>query len=72
MIPETVETEIVIESVHGHRTWHATLPNGKKVMAFVEEESDPLTLEPGMRVRAQLSVADFSRALVLVTHPPPA
>lgn len=69
MIPEYVETEVIIESAHSPRTWHAMLPNGKRVMAFVEEEAGAPTLEPGARVRVRLSVSDFSRALLLPTQP---
>ena len=66
MIPEIVETEALIEAPHSQRTWHAALPNGKRIMAFVSEKIQPPVLEPGMRVRVRLSVADFSRAEVLV------
>ncbi|MDZ4287377.1 MAG: hypothetical protein U0984_05435 [Prosthecobacter sp.] len=70
-IPEFVETEIVIRSVHSHRTWHAALPNGKIVIAFVEEGGPATTLEPGARVRARLSVGDFSRAEIVLENEQP-
>jgi hypothetical protein len=69
MIPEIVETEVVIEAAHSPRTWHALLPNGKRIMAFVEEEAGAPILAPGTRVRVRLSVGDFSRGLVLVGAP---
>jgi hypothetical protein len=65
-IPDTVEAEVLIQACHTHRTWRAALPNGKKVIAFTPEGAPPLHLEPGAKVRARLSVADFSRAEILV------
>jgi hypothetical protein len=65
MIPDCVDTEVVIHAVHGPRTWHAELPNGKCVMAFLEKEDPLIELRPGARVKARLTVADFSRARVL-------
>jgi hypothetical protein len=63
-IPETVEGLVTIQSAHSHRTWHATLPNGKAVIAFIHEEDPPLTLAAGDRVPVRLTVSDFSRALI--------
>ncbi len=65
MIPEIVETEVVIREAHTHRTWHATLPNGKIIIAFVDEGEPDRTLPNGTTVRARLTVGDFSRALIL-------
>lgn len=64
-IPETVDTLVTIQQVHSERTWHATLPNGRPVLAFREEEAAIITLEPGAQVLARLTVADFSRAQLL-------
>lgn len=66
MIPETVETLVTIQSQHCPRTWHALLPNGRPVMAFRPEEEAPITLEIGAKLPARLTVADFSRAQLLV------
>lgn len=66
MIPETVETTVTIRQPHCPRTWHAELPNGRVVMAFRPEEAELITLEPGTKVPTRLTVADFSRALLLV------
>lgn len=66
MIPETVDTTVTIRQQHSPRTWHATLPNGCPVMAFRPEESEPVELETGAQVPARLTVADFSRALILL------
>ncbi|TDU69396.1 hypothetical protein EI77_03049 [Prosthecobacter fusiformis] len=66
MIPETVETTVTIQSQHCARTWHASLPNGRSVMAFRSEEDAPILLDPGTQVPARLTVADFSRAELLV------
>lgn len=65
-IPETVETTVTIRSPHCPRTWHATLPNGREVLAFRPEEEEPILLDSGTQVPARLTVADFSRALLLV------
>ncbi len=66
MIPETVDTIVTIQDQHCPRTWHAALPNGRAVLAFRPEEEAPILLEPGTKVPARLTVADFSRALLLV------
>lgn len=63
-IPETVDGHVTILALHSHRTWHAALPNGKQVIAFVDEDAPPLTLEIGARVPVCLTVSDFSRALI--------
>jgi len=65
MIPEYVETLVTVKSQHTHRTWHATLPNGKEIIAFVDEGLPALTLAAGQQVRVQITVSDFSRALIL-------
>jgi len=64
-IPETVEGRVTIQSQHSHRTWHATLPNGKVVIAFIDEGDPPLNLEVGTEVPVCLTVSDFSRALIV-------
>jgi len=66
MIPETVETTVIIQSQHCPRTWHASLPNGHVVIAFRPEEAELITLEPGIQAPVRLTVSDFSRALLLV------
>lgn len=65
-IPETVDSHVTIQSQHSHRTWHATLPNGKIIMAFLNEEDPPMTFEPGVKVPVCLTVADFSRGLIVM------
>jgi hypothetical protein len=64
-IHETVDAHVVIQSQHSHRTWHATLPNGKSVIAFINVEDPPPTLEIGARVPVCMTVSDFSRALIV-------
>jgi len=66
VIPETIPAHVVIESQHSHRTWHAALPNGKRLIAFINEEDPPLTLEPGSRVPVIMTVSDFSRAEISI------
>lgn len=63
-IPETVDGQVTILAQHSHRTWHATLPNGKEVIAFIDEDAPPLTLEIGAKVPVRMTVSDFSRALI--------
>ena len=65
MIPVTVASEVTILSQHSARTWHATLPNGKPVMAFRTQHEETLHLEPGQKAAVELSVADFSQAHLL-------
>jgi hypothetical protein len=65
-IPETVDSHVIIQSQHSHRTWHASLPNGKIIMAFLNEEDPPMTFEPGANVPVCLTVADFSRGLIVM------
>ena len=65
-IPETVDSHVTIQSQHSHRTWHAALPNGKIIMAFFNEEDPPMTFESGGRVPVRLTVADFSRGLIVM------
>ncbi|MEQ1748074.1 MAG: hypothetical protein ABL974_01530 [Prosthecobacter sp.] len=65
-IPETVDAHVIIQAQHSHRTWHAVLPNGKIVIAFINEEDPPITLEVGAKVRVCMTVSDFSRALIVV------
>lgn len=65
-IPETVDSHATIQKQHSHRTWHATLPNGKIIMAFLNEEEPLMTFEPGFKVPVCLTVADFSRGLIVL------
>lgn len=67
MIPITVPAEVTILSQHSDRTWHATLPNGKHVIAFRTPDEPTLPLQPGDRAPAELSVGDFSQAHVLTS-----
>jgi hypothetical protein len=62
MIPETVETTVTIQSQHCPRTWRATLANGCVVMAFRSEDLPEIQLELGSQVPVRMTVADFSRA----------
>lgn len=66
MIPETVDTTVTIRSKHSERTWHALLPNGRPVLAFRPTDTALVTLQEGQQVPARLTVADFSRALLLL------
>lgn len=62
MIPVTVITEVTIQDRHCPRSWHATLPNGRKVIAFRTQHEPTLELSPGDKAQAELSVGDFSQA----------
>lgn len=68
MIPETVETIVTIRSQHTERTWQAQLPNGRPVMAFRPTDTELVILQEGQQVPARLTVADFSRALLLIAE----
>ena len=64
-IPEFIHAEVTIREPHTHRTWRATLPNGKIVMAFLDEDRPAMVFESGTRLQARLSVTDFSRAEIV-------
>lgn len=64
-IPHWVEARLRIGQSRCARTWQATLPNGRPVLAFRLADESALTLSEGQWVLARLSVADFSQAHVL-------
>ena len=62
-----IETTAVIQSGINERTWHATLPNGKMILAFrrpKQAQSAP-ELHPGDKVTVSLSLLDFSKGEVV-------
>lgn len=61
-IPDKVETEVTIQNVLCDRTCHATLPNGKVVLAFIDAHKPRFSLVKGSVMRVRMDVADFSRA----------
>ncbi len=65
MIPVTVPTLVTILRQHTERAWHATLPNGRAVIAFRNHDEPTVTLAPGDRVAVELQVGDFSQAHIL-------
>jgi hypothetical protein len=62
-----VETTLTVQRMIRPRIYRALLPNGKEITAFVPpkeaERIGPLAV--GAKVRARLTVEDFSSALVL-------
>ncbi len=67
MIPVTVPSTVTILGQHNDRTWHATLPNGKKVIAFRTLDEATLPLAIGDLAHVELNVGDFSQAHVLLS-----
>lgn len=61
-IPDKVETDVTIQNVLCDRTCHATLPNGKVVLAFIDAHKPRFPLVAGAVMRVRMDVADFSRA----------
>ena len=57
-IPATVDSHVIIQSQYSHRTWHATLPNGKIIIAFI---NDPIAWECW---RVELTVGRTTSAVV--------
>lgn len=62
----TVQAVAVIVERIADTAFRATLPNGKKTVAFVEKKNAPLreALRPGDRVEVSICPADFDRARV--------
>ena len=65
MIPETVPTQVTILRQHTERAWHATLPNGRAVIAFRANDEPTVALSPGDLAAVELRVGDFSQAHIL-------
>lgn len=65
MIPETVVTQVKIQHQHTDRAWHATLPNGRNVIAFRDVDEPALALSAGQYACAELRVTDFSQAHII-------
>lgn len=61
-IPDKIETQVVIQRVLSDRTCHATLPNGKVVLAFIDTRAPLFPLAAGSTLPVRMDVADFSRA----------
>jgi|GEM_PF-3028674 hypothetical protein len=64
-IPHWVRVRLRLGPARCGRTWQASLPNGRPVLAFRLPEEPVLELGAGSEVWAQMSVADFSQAHVL-------
>ncbi|MFM2168223.1 MAG: hypothetical protein RIS79_2594 [Verrucomicrobiota bacterium] len=64
-IPDKIETQVTIQNVFCDRTCHATLPNGKVVVAFIDAKNPRFPLVEGSVMRVRMDVADFSRAELL-------
>lgn len=64
-IPDKILTTATIREVLSPRTCHASLVNEKIIFGFTSKEVPDLPLAPGVRVRVQMNVADFSRGEML-------
>lgn len=62
-----IHTTAVIQSFVRDRIWHATLPNGKVILAFIDahKPESMRELRPGDEVKVSLSLLDFSKGEVL-------
>lgn len=83
MSTHSIEATARIIEVLGPRTARASLPNGKRLLAFVPAREAPQELRVGTAVRVRIALADFSRGQVIgpvatdetplprgTTHPP--
>lgn len=67
LIPDDVETTVLIDTVLSEETALVKLPNGRVVFGYrgPKNEGLDLGLEAGRTIRARLFVADFTRAELL-------
>ncbi|MBL9129761.1 MAG: hypothetical protein JNG86_01080 [Verrucomicrobiaceae bacterium] len=65
VIPDKIETHVVIQRVLCQRTAHAALPNGKIVLAFIDAKKPPFPLVEGSAMRVRKEVAYFTLAEIL-------
>jgi hypothetical protein len=65
-----IEAQVVIQEVFGERVARATLPNGKKIVAFARKRDPAPLLRVGDRWIVLLSLCDFSRGLLVQLAPP--
>lgn len=61
---DRVETIAIVQDVLSVRHCHATLPNGKRILAHVNKGVE-VTLQPGSSLRVSLSLCDFSHGEVV-------
>lgn len=61
-----IKTHCIIAGRFAETAFHATLPNGKPTIAFVELKNAPLRdqLKPGDKVEVTICPSDFNRARV--------
>ena len=61
-----VDTTCIIQERFAPTAYHATLPNGKTTVAFVQKKEAWLLdeLQPGDHVRVTICPADFDRARI--------
>lgn len=62
-----IHTTCTVQERFAPTAYHATLPNGKPTVAFVQKEEAPLleVIRPGDRVHVVICPADFDRARIL-------
>lgn len=61
-----IDTVCTVQERFAPTAYHATLPNGKRTVAFVQRKEAWLleVLQPGDRVRVTICPADFERARI--------
>mgnify|MGYP000955674301 CR=1 FL=1 len=62
---ERIRGPVVITEVLSERTYHGTLPNGKRVLAFYPKTRVGTPLSVGDRVVIELSLFDFSEGEIV-------
>jgi hypothetical protein len=65
MSPTILTATVVIREILNERTWHATLPNGKQIIAFARLRSPRPDLKPGDTTQVWMKVDDFGRGEVV-------
>jgi len=66
-----IETRVVICELLNERAAHATLPNGKRIVAYARKRDPVPELRVGGEWKVQLSLCDFSRGRLVQEAPPP-
>ena len=54
-----IKTKVIIEEVISHNTYHATLPNGKRILAYTKPLDHIPLLEKGQEYGLLMSLCNF-------------
>ncbi len=60
-----IETVVEVKEVLTDRNCRVALPNGRIMFGYTTSRAAGMKLEPGLRARARLNVADFERAMLI-------